>query len=475
MANIDKIKNGVLWNSLQQFGQLGINFLSTILLARFLAPEEYGIYGVLIIFVSISEMLSDSGIAGYIIKKQDVSSIYYDTLFVYNVSIGIVMYLILFLVAPLIAKFYEDEMLTSAIRILGLVILLYAFSITQYTRLLKNLQFKRIAVINIISGSIALCIALYLAYMKQGIWALIYQQLLFVLLTTVGYLIANRHIPHFRFNFQVFKEQFGFGINLFCSSILDVIVNNVNNNVVAKLFNMNIAGLYTQAARLQNYPLSMISNVVDKTFFPVFSKMNNNWALLQNRICQLRKQLYAILFPLFSAIICFSYPIVYILLGKKWLHCIPYFQILMLASFPLLIKVLNRNVLKSLGYVKTIFKIEFYSALVFSVCLLACFLLKDVWVFLIAIVLSKAFSAVFGMLCIEKLTNMRFKQQIYDVLLFLPCAIVPAISQYFMPNLLILKISIYIISLFFFAVLYSFIGCKEYLQLYGIIKCKFWS
>ena len=147
----------------------------------------------------------------------------------------------------------------------------------------------------------------------------------------------------------------------------------------------------------------------------------------------------------------------------------------MLASFPLLIKILNRNVLKSLGYVKTIFKIEFYSALVFFVCLLACFLLKEVWMFLIAIVLSKAFSAVFGMLCIEKLTNMRFKQQIYDALLFLPCAIVPAISQYFMPNLLILKISIYIISLFFIAVLYSFIGCKEYLHLYGIIKCKFWS
>lgn len=472
MVDNDKIKYGVLWNSLQQFGQLGITFLSTILLARFLEPKEYGTYGVLIIFISISEMLSDSGIAGYIIKKQHVSSIYYDTLFVYNVSMGIIMYLILFLSAPLIAIFYEDNMLISAIRILGLVILIYAFSITQYTYLLKNLQFKKIAIINVISGSIALCIALLLAYMKQNILALIYQQLAFVISTTIGYSIVNRYIPNFRFNFQVFKEEFTFGFNLFCSSILDVIVNNINNNVVAKLFNMNTAGLYTQAAKLQNYPMSMISNVVDKTFFPVFSKMNSDWTLLHGNICLLRRQLYAILFPVFSAIICFSYPIIFVLLGKKWLHCIPYFQILMLASFPLLIKVLNRNVLKSLGYTKDIFKIEFYSALVFFVCLFACFLLKSVWLFLIAVVLSKMFSAMFGMLCVKRLTGMGLKQQIYDALSFLPCAIIPAIFQYFISEGFAVKIIVYTVSFLALAILYSLIGCKEYLQLYKVIRKK---
>ena len=134
----------------------------------------------------------------------------------------------------------------------------------------------------------------------------------------------------------------------------------IGNNIIAKIFSMNIAVLYVQAVRLQNYPLSMVSNVVDKTFFPIFSKMNDDWRLLKEQICKLRRLLYAVLFPLFSVAICFAKPIVSIVLGEKWLGSVSYFQILMLASFPLLVKALNRNVLKSFGFTAVIFRIEVY-------------------------------------------------------------------------------------------------------------------
>ena len=134
-------------------------------------------------------------------------------------------------------------------------------------------------------------------------------------LTTILYLVVNRRIPHFRFDMRVFKEQFAFGINLFGSSVLMAITNNIGNNIIAKIFSMNIAGLYVQAVRLQNYPLSMVSNVVDKTFFPIFSKMNDDWRLLKEQICKLRRLLYAVLFPLFSVAICFAQPIVSIVVG----------------------------------------------------------------------------------------------------------------------------------------------------------------
>lgn len=229
MNKTGSVKFGILWNSLQQFGQLGITFVSTIILARLLTPEDYGIYGILMIFISVSEMLADSGIAGYIIKKQNVTPIYYDTLFVYNMCVSGIMYLFLFFSAPFIADFYEKEMLISVIRILGLVLLLHAFSITQFTRLLKDLQFHKLALISIVAGVAALCVALLLAYRGLGIWALIFQQLVLVALTTILYLVVNRRIPHFRFDMRVFKEQFAFGINLFGSSVLMAITNNIDN------------------------------------------------------------------------------------------------------------------------------------------------------------------------------------------------------------------------------------------------------
>ena len=348
-------------------------------------------------------MLADSGIAGYIIKKQNVTPIYYDTLFVYNMCVSGIMYLFLFFSAPFIADFYEKEMLISVIRILGLVLLLHAFSITQFTRLLKDLQFHKLALISIVAGVAALCVALLLAYRGLGIWALIFQQLVLVALTTILYLVVNRRIPHFRFDMRVFKEQFAFGINLFGSSVLMAITNNIGNNIIAKIFSMNIAGLYVQAVRLQNYPLSMVSNVVDKTFFPIFSKMNDDWRLLKEQICKLRRLLYAVLFPLFSVAICFAKPIVSIVLGEKWLGSVSYFQILMLASFPLLVKALNRNVLKSFGFTAVIFRIEVYSAVLLLFCLFIAFLFKSILVVLLAVVLGQSFSALFSMFYLKKM------------------------------------------------------------------------
>ena len=470
MNKTGSVKFGILWNSLQQFGQLGITFVSTIILARLLTPEDYGIYGILMIFISVSEMLADSGIAGYIIKKQNVTPIYYDTLFVYNMCVSGIMYLFLFFSAPFIADFYEKEMLISVIRILGLVLLLHAFSITQFTRLLKDLQFHKLALISIVAGVAALCVALLLAYRGLGIWALIFQQLVLVALTTILYLVVNRRIPHFRFGMRVFKEQFAFGINLFGSSVLMAITNNIGNNIIAKIFSMNIAGLYVQAVRLQNYPLSMVSNVVDKTFFPIFSKMNDDWRLLKEQICKLRRLLYAVLFPLFSAAICFAKPIVSIVLGEKWLGSVSYFQILMLASFPLLVKALNRNVLKSFGFTAVIFRIEVYSAVLLLFCLFMAFLFKSILVVLLAVVLGQSFSALFSMFYLKKKCALELRKQLFDILVFFPCAIIPALLQYIVSDNVWIQMSTYIVSFLAMIVFYSFRGYEEYLRFYRMGK-----
>ncbi|WP_394812842.1 oligosaccharide flippase family protein [Parabacteroides distasonis] len=244
----------------------------------------------------------------------------------------------------------------------------------------------------------------------------------------------------------------------------------IGNNIIAKIFSMNIAGLYVQAVRLQNYPLSMVSNVVDKTFFPIFSKMNDDWRLLKEQICKLRRLLYAVLFPLFSVAICFAKPIVSIVLGEKWLGSVSYFQILMLASFPLLVKALNRNVLKSFGFTAVIFRIEVYSAVLLLFCLFIAFLFKSILVVLLAVVLGQSFSALFSMFYLKKKCAMELRKQLFDILVFFPCAIIPALLQYIVSDNVWIQMSTYIASFLAMIVFYSFRGCEEYLRFYRMGK-----
>lgn len=286
---MSELRTALFWNSLQSLGQLVINLLSLFVLARILTPADYGVYGILMIFISLSELITDCGIGGYLIKKQKVTDLYYDTLFIFNMSISIFLYVVIYLLAPLIADFYNNDNLINAIRILGIVIIVQAFSITQRTRLLKNLKFKAMALIVLAASFAGFVTAFVLAYRGFSFWALIWQNICFCTLSTLFYIFVNRTIPHCHFNLKVFKEQFAFGINLCASSLLQTLANNISNNVIAKVFNIRTTGLYLQANRMQYYPVSIISIIIDRTFFPILSKKNENVPELRINVYKMQR------------------------------------------------------------------------------------------------------------------------------------------------------------------------------------------
>lgn len=419
------IKSGLFWNTLQQVGQLGFAFLSTVILSRLLSPDDYGLYGIIMIFINISGMLSDSGIGGYIIKKKDISPIYYNTLFVYNLGISIILYIILFFSAPLVGHIYDNTSIIGAIRLVGVVIILYAFSITQYSRLLKEMRFKQLAIIALISGFIAFVVAILLAKIGYGFWALIWQQIVMVGLSTILYVCVTRNIPSIQFEFIVFKEEFRFGSYLFVSSLFKTITDNISNNFIGKIFTLKEAGFFVQANRLQSYPNSMVTNVVDRTFFPIFSKMNNETNELAIRVAKLRLLVYSLLFPLFAFIIVFGGNIVTLVLGSNWADCIQYFRILMFASFPMLIKAMNRNVLKSTGYTKQIFLIECCSTIFLLLSLGVAFLANSMIVVLLCVVATQYLSAYLSIVMTSKILKESISKQILEIVKYLPITFIP--------------------------------------------------
>ena len=461
----------LFWNSLQSFGQLAINLLSLSVLSRILTPSDYGVYGILMVFISLSELIADCGIGGYLIKKKEITEIYYDTLFIYNMSVSILLYVIMFFFAPLISEFYNDNNLINAVRILGLVVIIQAFSITQRTRLLKNLRFKAISLITLVSSIIGFMVALVLAYNGFSFWSLIWQNIILCFFNSLLYCFVNRSIPRLHFDLYVFKEQFGFGINLFASSLLQTLTNNISNNVIAKIFNIRTTGLYLQANRMQNYPVSILTLIIDRTFFPILSKQNDNLEELRNNVYKIQRFLYAYMMPCFTFLICFAGEIVQIILGDQWLECVVIFQILMIASYFMLVKSMNRSVLKSLGYTFCILKIEIYTALMLAAILAIAILLNNLYVLASAIVVSQLISALCSMFYLKKKADFNLARQCVDFLTFIVIATIPCIILFFGLNIWQRCISIIVIGvlILFFC---RKVGIKEYDKIFELFVIK---
>ena len=461
MSSQINVKSGLFWNAINSFGRLGLSFLATVFLSRILTPSDFGTYGILLIFITISELIADSGMGGYIVKQKNVDSLDYDTLFVYNFVVSVVLYIILFISAPLIASFYEDKSLILGARLCGIVVIIQSISIISTARLLKDLSFKILAIISIVSGLVGLVAALLWGYFIGGYFALILQSIVSVSLNSFGVIWVTKTIPHIRFDFQRFKKQFSFGINLMGSTILQSVTNNLSNNIIAKIFNLNLAGIYVQSAKLQNIPTSLTQSILDKTFFPVFSKLNSDIREFNNQAIQMSRMAYAICFPLMSLIICLASPIILIVLGQQWIECIKTFQLLMFASFPLLIKIVNRNFLKALGFTRDIFLSDFYPFIILLICMGISIYLRNYYILVLSFVISNIASAAFSIYYISKRCKLSVVKLISDILTFCPVILIAVISVLFGSNGLIFSIIISLAFIIYF-VTYYIIGVPEY-------------
>lgn len=474
--NID-LKKSFFWNTFNSLGRLFITFLSTVLLARILTPQDFGTYGVLLIFVTLSESLADSGMGGYLIKKQNSKDIDFDTLFVYNLVVSLILYLILFFSAPVIAKFYNDQTLITSTRILGLVIIIQSLSITANSKLLKEFSYKTLALSSIFSVIIGLLISIVWAIIFGGYMSLIVQSLASVTANTIWLILAVGKFPRLRFSLLIFKEQFSFGINLTCSTILQSITSNICNNIIAKIFNLSISGQYFQASKLQAVPNLLVQNIIDRTYFPVFSKMNNDLTSLRQASSHMGRIVYLGGFFLLSSIVYFAYPIILIILGSQWLDCIPMFKLIMISSFPILVKYVNRNLLKSLGQTNSIFMCELIALIPLILFLVFGILSKNIYIIIFSIIISQSVSSFFSLYFVVKKVGFNAKTIVMDILTFLPFAVIPVVVSFFI-DFSVYSVVLYLLLSLVLIIVYRFYGNKEIifvLNMLSVIKHRIFS
>ena len=395
-----RFRTAIIWSGISQFGISGITLLSTIILARMLTPDDFAIIGIVTIFIAFSQMMVDSEMGGALLRKKTVDRTDYSTLFYYNLVVSFALYAVLYLCAPLIADFYNLTSLTEIVRVISLTIIIHAFRVVQKIMLFRDLKFKVYAVINVISGLVSLGLAIWLAYLDYGYWALVWQQIAFAVANVILMEGYNRFIPAWTFSKASFKYQFSFGISLLGSDTVRTIANNISTNIIAKLASLEFTGYYTQTSRITGFCQSSIGSLMDQSVFPMLSKYESVEEI-RSTYHRILRLLCIGLIAVTVGFILFARPIILIVLGEKWLPAIWVFQILSLAILPTTVQVLCRNILKTLAATKKVLYLETVkSVIVISLLALAAFIstASVVW----SLVVSQSISCIIWIIATGK-------------------------------------------------------------------------
>ena len=319
-----KTVSGMLWSAVQKFGNMGISFVSNIVLARMLTPDDFGCIGLLAIFITVSNTFVDGGFGSALIQKKEPTQKDYSTIFWWNIFISFLLYGVLFMSAPVIAEFYHMPLLSSVLRVQGVILIINSLNIIQTNQLRKQLRFKRLANVTVIAHTIAALAAIILAWKGWGVWALVAQQIIGSSLISLILWYINKWMPDFCFSKESFKQLFGFGSFILCSNLINTFCNNVQGLLIGRFF--------TPAHKLESLASHTFTTIIEQVSYPVLSQFQSDNNALKNVLCKLTSILVYISFPLMLILILLAEPLILFIYGEKWMISIHYFQILCVAG-----------------------------------------------------------------------------------------------------------------------------------------------
>lgn len=353
-----KLTNSFIWNAIEKFSGHVVTLVIGVTLARILTPEDFGLIGMLVIFTSVASTFIDSGMGSGLIQKSSKTDKDYSTVFLFNFIVATGMYLLFFFLAPLVAKFYEEERLTNLLRIISLNLLIGSFVSIQRLRLNIDLNFKALAKVNFSSNVLSGIIAVLLAYKGLGYWALAIQLLLASVFNLLFLLILANWKYSFVFSKESFRELFSFGSKLLFAGLYAQAFRNVYNVFIGKYYSSDNLGYYTRAVALTELISGTVTSVIQQVTYPLLSSVKDDKTRMMSIFSRVMRMSSFINFPAIVLLSVLAEPIVLILLTEKWAPVIPLLQWMAFARFFYPLSALNLNLLNANGRSDLFLKVD---------------------------------------------------------------------------------------------------------------------
>ena len=347
--------SGMVWNGIQQYTVLGISFLSSIVLARLLTPYDYGCIGMLEIFIAIATILIDGGFGSALIQKKRPTQEDYSTIFWWNLTISIGLYIILFFTAPYIAGFYKIPLLSKVLRVQGLILFINAFKMIQSNQLRKNFRFKPMSITVISASVISMLVTIVMAYAGLGVWSLVAQHMLIAFIPMVIFWFITKWKPLLIFSRKSFRELFSFGGFMFLTSVVNTVSDNLQGLLIGRVYSASAMGYYAKAKSTEGLTSNGISQVVSSVTYQLYAEVQDDLSSLISIIKRLTTTLAYLSFPIIISLMIVAKPLFIILYSDRWLPSVPYFQIIAFAGFAICLQAVNLQAIAAVGKSKVMF------------------------------------------------------------------------------------------------------------------------
>lgn len=468
---------GSLWMMVERFGYLTIQFISNLALARLLMPEDFGTIGIMMVFITLSNVFIDSGFSASLIQKKEITEKDKSTVFFTNLILSVIVYCLIFIFSPWIAYYFHNNELQNLLRVLGIILIIDAFCAIQNTILMRNMNFKLITQIKLAAIIIAASIAIFLAYKGFGIWALIVQYILYSIIRTITTWIFAKWRPSLAFSKKSFKTLFGFGSKLLLSTFVAELYVNFQQILIGRYYKPSDLGYYSQARQFQQIPTGTISQVINSVAFPAYAKLQNDRTSLKSLFRQNVRIVAYINTPIMMLLASIAHPLIILLYSSKWVGSIGYFQFLCIGfGIFLAIHQCSLSVLKAIGRSDYVLKLEIIKKILGVIFIIIGLNIWGIWGILYALSLNSFIEIFLNGYYLNKELQYSGFNQLLDIFPSIIVSTISATIAYFIWNLLfptgneLLAVIVSSISFIISYILISFIG-----NLYGfqILKLGF--
>ncbi|MFV0226380.1 lipopolysaccharide biosynthesis protein [Empedobacter falsenii] len=410
-----KAKHGMFWSFLNQGSTQLINFVITLLLARILMPEDFGLIGIVSIFIAIGKSLTDAGFSSSLIRSKNVDEEDFSTIFFINLFSSIFLYLIVFISAPYIAVFFSKPELENLIKMMGLIFIINASTLVQSTKLNKSLMFKEQFKLQTVALFISSSIAIYMALNDFGVWSLVVKDLSYGFFASIQLWFYSKWIPKLNISIKKLKYHFNFGYKLLLADILSKIFNNSYNIIIGKFVSTYQLGLFTRAKSMQELPNNIIFNSINRVLYPLLAEVNDNDVKLKNVYRQIMSIVAIVTIPILIFLSIVAKPLFIFLLTEKWNGAIPYFQILIIIALISPFQQYNLNICKIKGRSDLVLKISVIQYFLIALSLF-CIIPFGINGLLWGMVLANFGTVVITSLLAGNLISYTIKEQLIDLL-----------------------------------------------------------
>lgn len=390
-----KTIGGLFWSFGDLLGNQGIQFIIQVILARMLLPEHFGLIGMILVFIAISNSLIDSGFTQALIREQHVTQKDYSTVFYFNIAISLTVYLSLYIFAPYISLFFRESGLTEIIRVLTLGIIINSFGIIPRAILTKKVDFKAQAKANTLASVFSGLTAVIFAYAGFGVWSLVVRTLMLNMIQSLALVLMTKWKPSLIFSIASFRRLFGFGWKLLVSGLISTIYNNVIYLIIGRQYSAGQLGYYTNASKFNDLAAQTLTTSIERVTYPVLSSMQDEEDRLKQNYKRIIRLTAFLIFPVMIGLAAVGEPLILLVFGSQWEPMIIYFQLLCLSGMLYPIHALNLNILQVKGRSDLFLSLEILKITIGSILIFIAIWMEIGIVGLVAVVIMNSYISLF--------------------------------------------------------------------------------